>query len=100
MKVASRHVIGQVGKPDGFFRDPEIRIPLPGPLEEIAQPLRTVGASGMLDDLVLRMNRGVEQAAPKALNIFVDAASSMSFDDARGILTGPQDSVTQYFRRT
>jgi len=54
----------------------------------------------MLDDLVLRMNRGAEQAAPKALNIFVDAASSMSFDDARGILTGPQDSVTQYFRRT
>ncbi len=100
MKVASCHVIGQVGKPDGFFRDPEIRIPLPGPLEEIAQPLRTVGASGMLDDLVLRMNRGAEQAAPKALNIFVDAASSMSFDDARGILTGPQDSVTQYFRRT
>ena len=100
IKVASRRVIGQVGKPDGFFRDPAIRIPLPGPLERIAQPLRTVGACGMLDDLVLRMNRGAEQAAPKALNIFVDAASSMSFDDARAILTGPQDSVTQYFRRT
>lgn len=100
MKVASRRVIGQVGKPDGFFRDPAIRIPLPGPLEQIAQPLRTVGASFLLDDLVLRMNRGAEQAAPKALNIFVDAASGMTFDDARGILTGPQDSVTQYFQRT
>ena len=100
MKVASRQVIGQVGKRDGFFGDPAIRIPLPGSLERIAQPLRSVGASGLLDDLVLRMNRGAEQAAPKALNIFVDAASGMSFDDARGILTGPQDSVTQYFRRT
>jgi hypothetical protein len=100
MKVASRNVIGQVGKPNGFFGDHAIRIPLPGALERIAQPLRSVGASGMLDDLVLRMNRGAEQAAPRALNIFVDAASGMSFDDARGILTGPQDSVTRYFERT
>ncbi|RZL05705.1 MAG: DUF4197 domain-containing protein [Rubrivivax sp.] len=100
IKVASRRVVGQVGKPDGYFGDPSIRIPLPGPLERVREPLRMAGASGMLDDLVLRMNRGAEQAAPKALNIFVDAASNMSFDDARGILTGPQDSLTQYFRRT
>jgi hypothetical protein len=54
----------------------------------------------MLDDLSLRMNRGAEQAAPKALNIFVDATTKMSFDDARQILAGPQDSATQYFKRT
>ena len=100
MKVASRNVIGQVGKPGGFLNDSAIRIPLPGPLQQIADPLRMVGASGLLDDLSTRMNRGAEQAAPKALNIFVDAASAMSFDDARGILTGGQDSVTQYFKRT
>ncbi len=100
MKVASRKVIGQVGKPGGYFSDPAIKIPLPGGLERVAGPLRAVGAAGLLDDLTLRMNRGAEQAAPKALNIFVDAASGMSFDDARGILTGPQDSVTQYFKRT
>jgi hypothetical protein len=100
MKVASRKVIGQVGKPNGYFSDPAIKIPLPGGLERVAGPLRAVGAAGLLDDLTLRMNRGAEQAAPKALDIFVDAASGMSFDDARGILTGPQDSVTQYFKRT
>jgi hypothetical protein len=100
MKVASRQVIGQVGKPDGFAGDPAIRIPLPGPLQKISDPLRAIGASGMLDDLALRMNRGAEQAAPQALDIFVNAASNMSFDDARGILTGPQDGVTQYFKRT
>lgn len=46
------------------------------------------------------MNRSAEQAAPKALDIFVNAAQAMSFEDARTILTGPQDSATQYFRRT
>ncbi len=100
LKVASQRVIGRVGKAGGYSDDSAIRIPLPGPLERVRGPLSAIGASGMLDDLSLKMNRGAEQAAPKALNIFVDAASSMTFDDARSILTGPQDSATQYFRRT
>jgi hypothetical protein len=54
----------------------------------------------MLDDLQLKMNRAAEQAAPKALGIFTDAASNMSIGDARGILNGPKDAATQYFRRT
>jgi hypothetical protein len=100
LKVASQRVVGRVGKTGGYNNDPAIRIPLPGPLEQVAGPLRSVGAGGMLDDLQLKMNRAAEQAAPKALDIFVDATSRMTFEDARAILTGPQDSATQYFRRT
>jgi hypothetical protein len=100
LKIASQRVVGRVGKTDGYNGDPAIRIPLPEALQKIEGPLQAVGASGMLDDLRLKMNRAAEQAAPKALNIFVDAASKMTFDDARAILTGPQDSATQYFRRT
>lgn len=100
LAVASRAVIGQVGKPDGYFGDPAIRIPLPGPLQNAASALRAIGANSLLDDLVLRMNRGAEQAAPRALDIFVDAVAHIGFDDARGILTGAQDAATQYFRRT
>jgi hypothetical protein len=54
----------------------------------------------MLDDLQLRMNRAAEQAAPKALNIFTDAISKMTISDARGILDGPKDAATSYFKRT
>src|SRR5262249_2715421 len=75
-------------------------IPLPGPLEKIEGPLKAVGASGMLDDLHLKMNRAAEQAAPKALNIFTDAASKMTITDAKSILNGPSDAATQYFKRT
>jgi len=100
LKVASQRVIGRVGKLDGYNGDANIRIPLPGALQQFEGPLKAVGASGILDDLRLKMNRAAEQAAPKALNIFVDAATKMTFDDARSILTGPQDAATQYFRRT
>ena len=100
LKVASQRVVGRVGRTDGYNGDPVIRIPLPDAMQKIESPLRTIGAGGVLDDLRLKMNRAAEQAAPKALDIFVDAASRMTFDDARTILTGPQDSATQYFRRT
>jgi hypothetical protein len=100
LKVTSREAIGHVGKPNGFLNDPAVRIPLPGPLEQVRQPLSMAGQGGMLDDLSLRMNRGAEQAAPKALGIFNRAATNISFDDARQILTGPQDSATQYFKRS
>lgn len=100
LKVASQRVVGRVGKTDGYNGDPAIRIPLPGPLAKIEGPLKAIGAGGMLDDLQLKMNRAAEQAAPKALNIFIDAASKMSITDARAILTGPQDAATQYFKRT
>ncbi len=100
LKVASQRVVGRVGKTDGYNGDPAIRIPLPDPLQKIASPLKAVGAGGMLDDLQVKMNRAAEQAAPKALNIFTDAASQMSITDARAILTGPQDAATQYFKRT
>src|SRR5271166_965412 len=43
LRVASQRVVGRVGKTDGFNGDPAIRIPLPGPLEKIEGPLKSVG---------------------------------------------------------
>ena len=100
LKVASRRIVGRLGKTDGYYGDPLIRIPLPEPLQKIERPLRALGAGGVVDDLRLKMNRAAEQAAPKAFDIFVDAATKMTFDDARMILAGPQDAATQYFKRT
>jgi len=100
LKIGAQRTIGRVGKTDGYLKDPSIRIPLPDTVERIRPALKMAGAGGMLDDLELRMNRGAETAAPKALTIFTDAISRMTIDDARGILQGPQDAATQYFRRS
>jgi hypothetical protein len=100
LKVASRRVVARVGKTDGYWGDSSIRIPLPGPIAKIEGPLKAVGASGMLDDLHLKMNRAAETAAPKALNIFISAAQKMTITDARAILAGPSDAATQYFKKT
>ena len=100
LKIGAQRVVARVGKTDGYNGDPSIRIPLPGPLERLQGPLKGMGAGGLLEDLQVKMNRGAEQAAPKAIDIFGGALSRMSMDDARGILAGPSDAATQYFKRT
>jgi hypothetical protein len=63
-------------------------------------PLRLAGQGKLLDDLVLAMNRAAEKAVPQAAGILADAVRAMTVQDARSILSGPQDSATQYFRKS
>ena len=51
-----------------------------------AQGLRAVGYGPQIDEFVLSMNRAAEQAAPAAKQIFGEAITSMTFDDAKKIL--------------
>jgi Protein of unknown function (DUF4197) len=53
-----------------------------------------------LDELELAMNRAAEQAAPAAKQIFINAITKMSFDDARKILSGGNTAATDYFKKT
>lgn len=100
LRVATQRTVSRVGKQDGYLKDPAIKIPLPGYLAGARDMMAKAGMSGMLDDLELRMNRAAEAAAPKAADIFGKAIASMSVTDAKGIITGPNDAATQYFKRT
>jgi Protein of unknown function (DUF4197) len=50
-----------------------------------------------VDELITSMNRAAEAAMPEAKTLLVSAVKSMSVDDGRRILTGGDDSVTQFF---
>ncbi|MBX2856437.1 MAG: DUF4197 domain-containing protein [Rhodobacteraceae bacterium] len=99
LTIASGAVVSQLGRTDGFFGDPVAHIPLPGFLKTARSGLKLLGQSGLLDDLELRMNRAAETATPRAKTLFVDAIEAMTIDDARQILTGPDDAATRYFQR-
>ena len=98
LHVGTEKVVGQVGALDGFNADPKIHIPLPDTLRTVQSALRRVGMSSLADDLELRLNRGAEAAAPEAKKLFFNAISEMTLDDARGILDGPNDAATEYFK--
>lgn len=92
--------IASLGKTDGYFGNQAVRILLPEQLQKLEGPLRLAGQGQLIDDLVLVMNRAAEKAVPQAANILGDAVKNMSVSDAKGILTGPQDAATQYFRKS
>jgi hypothetical protein len=89
--------VGLLGKTDGFLGNPKVRIPLPGYLEDAADLLRKLGQSKRVDELVTSMNRAAEAAVPMGKNLLVGAVKNMSVDDAKKILAGGDNSVTQFF---
>lgn len=92
--------ISQLGKTNGFLGDSRVKIPLPESAQAAEKMMRTFGMKKQADELIETMNRAAEMAVVEAKPILRDAVSKMSFDDARGILTGGDDAATQYFRRT
>ena len=93
-------VVQQLGKTDGFYKDPAVHIPLPENLQVVKRVLDAVGMSDLTNDLDLKLNRAAEAATPKAKALFVDAIKQMTFDDVMAIYKGPNDSATQYFKTT
>lgn len=92
--------VGQLGKANGFMGDSRVKIPLPESARAAEKMMRTLGMKKQADELIETMNRAAEMAVVEAKPILSNAVKSMSFDDARGILTGGDDAATQYFKRT
>lgn len=100
LQVGTGRVVDTLGTVDGFNADPEVRIPLPNVLAQAQSTLRVIGASGLVDDLELRINRAAEQATPVAKDIFFQAITNLTFEDVNAIYQGPDDAATQYLDRT
>ncbi len=89
--------VALLGQPGGFLDNPKVRIPLPGYLEDAASLLRKFGQGQRVDELVTSMNRAAEAAVPMGKDLLVGAVKNMSVSDAKKILTGGDNSVTQFF---
>lgn len=85
---------------DGYFKNPEIKIPFPADVKKVEDRLRQLGFGSEVDKFVMTLNRGAEDAAKEAKPIFISAIKQMTIDDAWGILRGEPDAATQYLKRT
>lgn len=98
LKVGTENAVNITGRTDGYFKNEAIKILMPKTLRSLEQPLRLAGYGPQIDEFVLSMNRAAEQAAPFAKDIFWDAITQMTFDDARRILNGGDTAATEYFK--
>lgn len=90
----------QASKLDGYFKNPQIKIPFPPEVKKVEDKLRQIGLGNEVDKFVMTLNRGAEDAAKEAKPIFITAIKSMTIQDAWGILRGDKDAATQYLMHT
>lgn len=87
-----------LSKENGFFKNELLKIILPPEAQKIEKTLRSVGLGKQVDDAIITMNRGAEDACKQAAPIFVNAIKQMSVTDALGILKGADTSATSYLK--
>jgi hypothetical protein len=88
--------VEQLSKQDGYFKDSEIKIPMPKEAKSVEEKLRAIGQGKKVDQAIESMNRAAEDAASEAKDLFVAAIKEMTLNDALGILKGEDDAATRY----
>ncbi len=92
--------VKQLSTPGGFNDNPDVRIELPGKLGKAAKAMKMFGQGDKVEALENSMNAAAEAAVPQAQAILVDAVKKMSVADAKGILSGGDDSATEYLDKS
>jgi hypothetical protein len=99
--VGVKKSVERLGVTDGYYRDQAVKIFLPPEADMIVENIgRIPGGQGLLDDVLLRINRAAEDAVSEAGPIFVNSITSMTINDGMGILKGENNAATQYLQRT
>ncbi len=99
LRVGIETAVKQVGTENGFYKNDAIKIALPEKLQKADEFVRQLGGQELSDALVLKMNRAAEQAAPQALDIFIDAIKGMQIEDAARLLSGQENAATDYLEK-
>lgn len=112
LKVGIETAATNLSKEDGYLADAAVRIGLPKEAISAFSTIQSlasnptfnsiVNASGVsiptADTVIKLFNRAAENAAPKSVNIFVDAITGMSIGDAKAILFGEDNAATNYLK--
>jgi hypothetical protein len=85
---------------DGYWANPEIKIPFPPEAREMEAKLRAIGMAGKVNEFNESMNRAAEKAANEAKPIFIAAIKGMTVRDAINIVRGADNAATMYLKST
>lgn len=100
LKVGIANAVDITSEVNGYYENELIKIPWP---EEASEAYNYIDdklpvVRPVLDEVILKMNRGAEKAAVAATPIFTDAITSMTIADAWAILKGDENAATEYLR--
>jgi hypothetical protein len=85
---------------DGYWGNPEIKIPFPPEAKDVENNLRAIGLGKKVDEFNVTMNHAAEKAANEAKPIFIAAIKGMTVTDAINIVKGQNNAATLYLQNT
>lgn len=90
--------VAQLSAENGFFGNALYKVVMPPEAQRVEKTLRSIGLGAKVDEAILTMNRGAEEAVKKSAPIFADAIRGMDIKDALSILRGADTAATGYLR--
>lgn len=90
--------VSKLTQKDGFYKNSLVKILLPQELQKVDQTLRDIGLGNLADEGLKVLNRAAEDAVKTATPIFVNAVKEITFNDAKNILLGADNSATNYLK--
>ncbi|PZF72893.1 DUF4197 domain-containing protein [Taibaiella soli] len=98
LQIGAQNASGRLSAVNGFFGNSLIKVLMPPEAQKVENTLRQIGMGSIVDKAILSMNRAAEDAAGKAVPIFVNAISTMSIQDGMTILQGGNGAATKYLK--
>jgi len=95
----SQAAVKNLSAQGGFLNQADVRVPIPSSLLPLASSLKMIGQEGLVTAFQATLNQAAEKAVPAAATIFSDSIQAMSVDDAIGIINGPNNAATEYFKK-
>ena len=99
LDVGIVNAVNLLGIEDGFMNDALVKILLPAEAKPIIDNIKLIpGGQELVNRAILALNRTAEDAVKEATPIFKNAITSMTFQDATGILFGGKNAATNYLK--
>ncbi len=96
--VGAQNSVNFASVRDGFYKNPSLFIPFPEEAQKVKTTAMNLGLSGQVNKFEETLNRAAEEAVKQATPILVNAITSMSIEDAFGLLKGGENAATNYLR--
>ena len=103
LNIGAESAVSGLSTENGFYKSPSYKILLPPEAKVITDNkdnalLKAVGISKLIEDVEVNLNTAAEHAVVKAKPIFINAITSMSIQDAFGILNGGDTAASHFLR--
>lgn len=98
LRIGAEKACLNLGKSNGFYAHPLLKIGMPTETQKIEKTIRSLGMNTLVDDFILSLNRAAEDACTSAAPIFIRAINDMTVLDGIQILQGGESAATNYVR--